>query len=180
MKQVIIIIAFCVLGVSAGAQFTRARLQATGLTCAMCSNAINKALREKSFIESVHSDIRNSAFDIVFRANADVDIDAIRVAVEDAGFAVGNLQLTGNFKQLSIEKDGHARLGSKNFHFVNASGRSLDGERTITVVDKDFLTARQFKKISSAVKVNCIQSGKAGGACCRDIPAGTRVYHVSV
>jgi copper chaperone CopZ len=68
------------------AQFTKANLQATGLTCAMCSNAINKALQHLPFVESVKADIKNSSFSIVFRQQASVDLDAIKNAVEEAGF----------------------------------------------------------------------------------------------
>ena len=97
MKKIIIICLAVIAVFQSNGQFTKATLQATGLTCAMCSNAINKALQAKPFIQSVKSDIKNSAFNIVFKENADVDIDEIRKAVEDAGFAVGSLKLTGNF-----------------------------------------------------------------------------------
>ena len=64
-----ILMALVVLtGFSVHAQFTRAELQATGLTCAMCSNAIYKALMEVPFVESVTPDIKNSGFGIKFKA----------------------------------------------------------------------------------------------------------------
>jgi copper chaperone CopZ len=161
------------------AQFTKATLQATGLTCAMCSNAINKALQAKPFIQSVKSDIKNSAFNIVFKENADVDIDEIRKAVEDAGFGVGSLKLTGNFKEVKIDNDKHVQIGDKNFHFLKVGSQVLNGEQTITIVDKDFLTAKQFKKFSDATKMKCLQSGK-GDSNCPGVAAGTRIYHVTI
>src|SRR5258705_3262224 len=102
MKKLLSVILLSSITVISKAQFSRANLQATGLTCAMCNNAINKALQTKPFIQSVKSDIKNSAFSIVFKENADVDIDEIRKAVEDAGFGVGSLKLTGNVKQVEI------------------------------------------------------------------------------
>ena len=54
----------------AEAQFSKANLQATGLTCAMCSNAINKALQKLPFVESVKADIKNSSFSIAFRTGS--------------------------------------------------------------------------------------------------------------
>jgi copper chaperone CopZ len=145
----------------------------------MCSNAINKALQAKPFIQSVKSDIKNSAFNIVFKENADADIDGIRKAVEDAGFGVGNLKLTGNFKEVKIENDKHVVIGDKNFHFLSVGNQVLNGEQTITIVDKDFLTAKQFKKFSAATKMSCLQSGKAGSTC-PGVAAGTRIYHVTI
>ena len=99
------------------AQFTKATLKATGLTCAMCSKAINKALEKVPSVASVHSDIKNSAFDIVFKPEAGVDIDALKDAVEDAGFAVGGLKLTGTFQGIKISSDQHVASVTNNFVF---------------------------------------------------------------
>jgi hypothetical protein len=136
-------------------------------------------LQAKPFIQSVKSDIKNSSFNIVFKENADVDIDELRKAVEDAGFGIGSLKLTGNFKEVKIGNDTHVQIGDKNFHFLNVSDQVLNGEQTITIVDKDFLTAKQFKKFSESAKMKCLQSGKAG-ACCPGVAAGTRIYHVTI
>lgn len=179
MKKFILLGAVVLLTVCLNAQFKTASLQATGLTCAMCSNAINKALQAKPFIQSVKADIKNSSFNIVFKENADADIDEIRKAVEDAGFGIGSLKLTGNFNEVKIGNDSHVQIGGRHFHFLNVSDQTLNGEKTITIVDKDFLTAKQFKKFSEATKMKCIQSGKAG-SCCPGVAAGTRIYHVTI
>src|SRR5436853_1721126 len=118
MKRVTAILLVGLFAISAHAQFIKARLQATGLTCAMCSNAINKSLQKVDFIESVKPDIKNSAFDIAFKPGKDLDIDAIRDAVEDAGFSIGKLQLTGHFTGIKFSHDEHLKLGNENFHFL--------------------------------------------------------------
>ncbi|HEY6502523.1 MAG TPA: heavy metal-associated domain-containing protein [Chitinophagaceae bacterium] len=179
MKKIVLFFAITLAAMQLNAQFTRATLQATGLTCAMCSNAINKALQAEPFIQSVRSDIKNSSFDIVFKENADANIDAIRKAVEDAGFAIGSLKITGTFNEVKIGNDKHVKIGDKNFHFINVSDQVLNGEKTITIVDKDFVTAKQFKKFSASTKLKCIETGKAG-ACCEGVEAGTRMYHVTI
>lgn len=181
MKKMLSIMLVSLLVMQANAQFTRATLQATGLTCAMCSNAINKALQKVSFVESVRADIRNSAFNIVFKQGADINIDALKIAVEDAGFSVGGLKLTGSFSGVEIAKDKHVKLGQENFHFLDVQNQVLNGEATITVVDKDFLTAKQFKKISASSTMECVKTGKAGSCCEKEgIPAEARVYHVTI
>ena len=181
MKKLLLIGVIALTGFSSNAQFTGANLQATGLTCALCSNAINKALQKISFVESVKPDIKNSSFGIVFRKDAEVDIDALKDAVEDAGFSVGSLKLTGNFSELKIAADQHVRIGNDNFHFLNVKSQVLNGEQTIAVVDKNFVTEKQFKKYSSATKMSCMQSGKAASCCVKDgIPAAARVYHVTI
>ena len=154
------------MALSSNAQFTKATLQATGLTCAMCSNAINKALQKISFIQSVRSDIKNSAFNIVFKQDAEIDIDAIKRAVEDAGLSVGSFKLTGNFNEVKIAADKQVKIGNETFHFLNTTTQTLNGEKTLLVVDKGFLTAKEFKKYSDAIK-----NGQS---------AGTRIYHVTI
>lgn len=179
MKKLLLLATAALMVVCVHAQFKSATLQATGLTCAMCSNAINKALQAKPFIQSVKSDIKNSAFNIVFKDNTDVDIDELRKAVEDAGFAIGSLKLTGDFNEVKIGDDAHVQIGTRHFHFLHVNDQVLNGEQTITIIDKDFLTAKQFKKYSELTKMKCLVSGKAG-ACCPGVAAGTRVYHVTI
>src|SRR5689334_5111049 len=105
MNRFIILFMLLAVGVVSQAQFTTARLQASGLTCAMCNNAINKALKGLAFVSTVKSDIKNAAFDIQFKEGTPVDIDAMKTAVEDAGFFVAKLQLTGNFNNVNVKND---------------------------------------------------------------------------
>ena len=181
MKKLLLISVIALSVLSSSAQFTKAALQATGLTCAMCSNAINKALQTVSFVESVRADIKNSAFNIVFRTNDPVSIDALKDAVEDAGFSVGSLKLTGSFTGLKVEEGQHVKIGNENFHFLKVNDYLPDGEKTITVVDKNFVTAKEYKKYSTATKMSCMQTGKASDCCVKDgMAEGERVYHVTI
>jgi copper chaperone CopZ len=179
MKRWILIIIVLVSAVQTNAQFSKAQLQATGLTCAMCSNAINKSLQALSFVETVKVDIKNSAFHVAFKDKSDIDIDAIRQAVEDAGFGIGTLKLTGIFEGLKVENDQHTQIGNKNFHFLAVNEQVLQGEKTIQIVDREFLTAKQFRKFSNSTKMKCVETGKAG-SCCTGVAANTRMYHVTI
>ena len=181
MKKVLMIFVIALSAIHSRAQFTKATLQATGLTCAMCSNAINKALQKVSFVENIKSDIKNSSFDLVFKNNSPINVDALKDAVEDAGFSVGSLKLTGNLSDIKIQKDQHVNIGNEIFHFLNVASQVLQGEQTITVVDKNFVTEKQFKKYSTASKMSCFQTGKAANCCVKDgITDGERVYHVTI
>jgi copper chaperone CopZ len=152
-------------GYTASAQFSSANLQAAGLTCAMCSKAINKSLEKLSFVESVTPDIKTSSFDIKFRKDARVDIDALQKAVDDAGFSVANLKMNGNFNNVKVEKDSHVKIGDNTFHFLNVTGQTLDGQKTLVIADKNFMGAKEFKKLSATSKLNCVQTGKAASCC---------------
>jgi copper chaperone CopZ len=183
MQKLLAVIVFStLLCIQSNAQFYKATLQATGLTCAMCNNAINKALQKIEFIDSVKSDIKNSAFNITFKQDKIVDIDELKKAVDDAGFSVGSLKITGSFDNIKVENDKHVQLGNSSFHFLNITDQVLQGEKTITIVDKDFVTSKQFKKIVSSSKMSCVQTGKATSGCCTKdgIKEGTRIYHATI
>lgn len=181
MKKVIMysVVAFfyqAVLG-----QFSKASLQASGLTCSMCSKAVKNALEEVSFVEEVKVDIKTQKYNIMFKENSNPDFDALKKAVEDAGFSLASLKVTGNFSNVNVQKDKHVVVGGKNFHFLNGDSRMLNGEQTLTIVDKDFVSAKEFKKVSTASKMECVQTGKAGSCCTKDgISANTRIYHVTI
>lgn len=163
------------------AQFSKANLQATGLTCALCSNAINKALQQLPFVESVKADIKNSSFAIQFRQTSAVNLDAIKNAVEEAGFFVGGLQVTGFYKNLNTGPDGVTKIGNSWFRFLKDPNRVLNGEVSFTVQDKSFLTAKAFKKISTTVKVPSLETGKAEAGLEKDgMKKGERLYHVTI
>lgn len=181
MKKVFVLLVMALLLQPVQAQFSKASLQATGLTCAMCSNAINKALQELPFVESVKADIKNSAFSIAFKQGKPVNLDAIRDAVEEAGFFVGGLQVTGTFSELGIRAETFTRIGDAWFLFLKTGNRVLNGEQTLRVLDKSFLTAKEFKKISASVSVPSLQTGKAAAGRSGEGPKeGERVFHVTI
>lgn len=179
MKTIKILAVLLVMATATQAQFKSARLQAAGLTCAMCTKAINEALNDLAFIKEIDVDIKNSEFIIDFKEGADIDPDALKKAVEDAGFSVAKLKLTGNFNNVKLEKDTHVNIQGKTFHFLNANNQTLNGENTITVVDKYFVPAKDFKKYAAATTMHCVQTGKAE-SCCPKEAMNTRIYHVTI
>src|SRR4051812_48315307 len=84
------------IGIASQAQFTKASLQASGLTCSMCSKAVLKALQKVPFVETVDVDLKKQEYNMAFKNGAAVDFDALSKAVEDAGFSVSSLNVTAN------------------------------------------------------------------------------------
>ena len=85
MKTILLSIAI-IFSVTTHAQVKSVSLQASGLTCSMCSNSINKALKTLDFIEKVDADIKTYTFKISFKPNSVVDFDLIR-KIASAGTA---------------------------------------------------------------------------------------------
>ncbi len=170
MKNVLLLLCM-VVGLTASAQFKSATLQASGLTCAMCSNAINKSLKTLSFIESVESDIKTSSFIINFKEGVDINFDQLRKKVEDAGFSVAKLQIVTDFKNVTVQNDQSLTVDGKVLHFLNVKSQQLNGEKTITIVDKNFLSAKEYKKYAGLTKAESFKTGQSNGV---------RVYHVTI
>lgn len=147
----------------------------------MCTKAINNALQELPFVQSVQPDISNSSFNVVFKKSPVVNIDKVKEAVEDAGFSVSKMKITANFQDLAIRNDEHVTINGATFHFLNISNQTLRGNREITLVDKNFISTKEFKKYSAATKMACVRTGKAE-ACCEKggIKAAERIYHVTI
>jgi copper chaperone CopZ len=181
MKNILITCMMVAGALHGQAQFSKATIQASGLTCAMCTRAIDNALKELSFVETVQPDIKNSAFTVLFKKNETADIDALKKAVEDAGFFVAKFTITGQFNNIAIKNDEHVAIDGKEYHFLNVRDQVLNGEKSLLVVDKNFVTALAFKKYANATAMQCIKTGKAGGCCEKaGLAAGTRIYHVSI
>lgn len=112
------------------AQITKAEIIATGLTCSMCSNAINKQLKKLPEVQNVAIDLNTNTFTITLKKNNTISPKTLKESVEKAGFFVGSMIV-------SFEK-----LPSKdNYTFIN-------GEKGIRfkILDKGFVTSKEFKK----------------------------------
>ncbi|RAI99419.1 copper chaperone CopZ [Chitinophaga skermanii] len=182
MKLFTFIAAFVTLFTfSANAQYKKASLQASGLTCAMCSNATLKSLQTLPFVESIDTDLENTTFILNFKKDANVSIDEMRAKVEDAGFSVAKLVVTADFDNVKISNDAHINYNGNTLHFVSVKDQTLNGEKSFTVVDKDFIPAKSYKKYSEQTKMACIKTGFMQDCC--HTPGTTnskRVYHVTI
>lgn len=177
MKKWITILLFVLAAFGAQAQVQEARLQASGLTCSMCSKAVLNALKKVSFVKAVDVDIDKQEYSIAFKGGSTVDLDALSKAVKDAGFSVAKLSVTAAIEPQKVEKDKHIAIGGKTFHFLNAKGQALPQKATFQVVDKSFVSAKEFKKWSGLSAMQCVKTGKMETCCAKKAAAPERVYH---
>ena len=95
MKKSLITLLVIILAAPVFSQVKSARLQASGLTCAMCARAVYKGLESLPFVDKIDTDLNESAFLISFKEGKEIDIDAIKNKVEGAGCLCGGS--FGNF-----------------------------------------------------------------------------------
>jgi copper chaperone CopZ len=180
MKTILLVIAiFFTLGSSA--QVTKVTIQATGLTCSMCSNSINKALKTLDFVDKVDANIENSTFDIYFKPNTNVDFDKLKKKVEDAGFFVAGFTATVHFNNVAISNNEHVVINGTIYHFLNVKDQTLNGDETIHIIDKGFVTAKEYKKNAAYTTMDCYKTGVVGSCCTKEgLVKGARIYHVTI
>jgi len=166
MKTIKIFIALLVLTAGAAkAQFTKAELQVSGLTCALCAKATQKSLKTLPFIADIKPDLMRNLFVLNFKNGEAVNFDQISKKVQDAGFFVNSLKVTVNFNNTKVD-GGHFSYGGANFQLMNESQKQLSGPVEVAIVDKGFAPKSVSKKYLG-------QAADAPGK-------GRRVYHVAI
>ncbi|MEI6088250.1 MAG: heavy metal-associated domain-containing protein [Bacteroidota bacterium] len=155
------------------AQIKSAKLQASGLTCAMCSRAVYKALMQIPSVDKIDVNIQSSTYSINFKKGVDVNPDDLSKAVMAAGFSISNLSLICNFSSMAIENGSQVQLNNKSFHFLIPQKHLINGDTQITLIDKSFLTQKEFKKYTQSNQLNCLQSGLKSDKVSRE-------YHVTI
>lgn len=163
-------------------QYKKASLQAAGLTCAMCSNATFKSLKTLPFVDKIDTDLNNTTFVLHFKPGSAVNLDQLKSKVENAGFSVAKLTVTASFNKVKVENDAHINFAGNTLHFMNVKPQVLEGDKDITVIDKDFIPAKSFKSYSAKTTMPCYKTGVMADCCkpAQGAAAEKRVYHVTI
>jgi len=149
MKKIFLLL-ICCWTISANAQVQKVNLQASGLTCAMCSKAIYKAVSAISFVDTVFVNIEASTYDIRFDKEATPQFDRIAKAVVDAGFSVANLTVIVNFDKQAVDKNGLFTMDGINYKLMGTPPATLKGSKKMQLVGKQYMLPKDFKKIPVA------------------------------
>jgi len=141
-------------------------------------NSNFKVMKTLDVVDQVEPNIKNSTFNITFKTGARVDFDKLKGKVEDAGFFVANFTVVMNVEKLAISNDTHINVGNDVFHFLNVKDKVVSGDQTIRILDKGFVSAKEFKKNSSLTKMTCYKTGE------ENLPTGQaggkRIFHVTI
>lgn len=133
-----------IISMAASSQVTKVLLKASGLTCSMCSNAINKALKTLDFVEAVDANIKTYTFQISFKPNSNIDFDKIRKKVEGAGFFVADFVACVNFKNVQLQDSKQLILDNNTFLFFNTKEQALNGIREVRIMNKGFTASKEY------------------------------------
>jgi copper chaperone CopZ len=129
-------------------QITKAKLVVTGLTCSMCSKATHKKLETMSSVKSIKADIKTASFSIYFKPDATINISDIKKKVEDAGFSIGALVLYIKGSGVFVKNNTTVTANNAQYIFIQSYPKNIEGEVKIKVLDKGFITKKEYKEMA--------------------------------
>ena len=128
-------------------QISKAEIMATGLTCSMCSNAINKQLKATVGVDSVSTDLNTNTFTVYFKKESKIMPRVLKEGVEKAGFFIGSLVITMPTENLKIEDNKTISLNGSTFVLLNEELKNSKGEIKLKIYDKGYVTQKEYKKL---------------------------------
>lgn len=147
MKKIILIIQICLFAFAANAQISKVEIMATGLTCSMCSNAINKQLKTLTEVEKVDIDLNKNLFVVTLKAENKLTPKNFKDKVEKAGFFIGSMVMFVNFKSQTVEDNKQV----DNFIFIDTKTQTLNGLTKVKMLDKGYVTVKEYKKLAKTL-----------------------------
>ena len=143
INKVYVLLASVVLmfSMKSNAQIVKAEIRATGLTCSMCSNAINKQLKALPEVINVETDLNTNTFTITLKEGNELSPKIFKEKVEKAGFFIGSLIITAKSETVS-----------KSPYILVIDKKNDATEVQFQVVDKGYVTDKEFKKLSKSYK----------------------------
>ena len=126
-------------------QITKAEIIATGLTCSMCSNAINKQLKAMPEVEKVMIDLNNNTFMVNFKKNAVVTPQLLKTNIEKTGFFVGSMIVTMEVDNAQKNNEGF-KNESGTYILVDAKENSVKENVRLKVINSGFVTKKEYKQ----------------------------------
>ena len=151
LKNLLIAVTFITALYNVNAQISKAEIVATGLTCSMCSNAINKQLKSLTEVDSVVIDLNTNTFVVHLKKEAMISPRILKERVEKAGFFVGSMIVTMNFdntdisENIKVEKEGVALV------IIDSKSKVLHGETKAKIMDKGYVTQKEYKKLTKSL-----------------------------
>lgn len=144
MRKLFLLLAITV-SILSNAQVSKVSLQASGLTCSMCSNSIAKALRTLDFVDKIDVKLKTYTYELSFKEGSKIDFDKIRQKVEKAGFSVSGFIATINFDNVQLQNNQPVAVGELSLVFTNPKERLLNGTKQVIVLDKGFVPEKKAK-----------------------------------
>ena len=144
IKTVLLLVTFLLTAFFSSAQFRAATMRIDGLTCSMCSNSVDKAIKKLDFVENVQMNLNSNIAEVVFREGIKVDIKRLAQAVKDAGYSVGYLNAAFYFDSLTISEGFSFLHDNDHYRFVSSDEKTLTGLVTLKFLGKIYQEKKEY------------------------------------
>ncbi len=131
-------------------QLQKAEIVATGLTCSMCSNAINKQLKSIDGVENVETDLNTNTFTVILKPGNTITPATLKNSVEKAGFFVGSMVITLSLDQVVPKDNAAVEAQGATLVFVDSKEKVLNGQTRLKIQDKGYVTQKEYKKLQKS------------------------------
>ena len=128
-------------------QIMKAEIVATGLTCSMCSNAINKQLKALPEVDNIVTDLNTNTFTVLFKKDNTITPQRLKQSVEKAGFFVGSMVITFTLDNPKLDEKKSVSQGENTYVFLDSDSKEVTEEIKAKVLDKGFVTQKEYKKL---------------------------------
>jgi copper chaperone CopZ len=135
---------FCFFPVVSNAQFVSATLGINGLTCSMCSFAVQSELERLPFVEQATLNLNTNVAEVLFKTDQKVNIREVVDAVYKAGFSVGYTEAVFIFDQQTVSDQFIFSYEGFNYQFLKPAQEVLNGKTTLKFLDKKFLRKKAY------------------------------------
>lgn len=146
IKKRLIVLVMLLGMMNSYAQISKAEIIATGLTCSMCSNAINKQLKAMPEVEKVMIDLNTNTFVVNIKKNSVITPQQLKANIEKTGFFVGSMILTMDVANLQPKNNISFKNESGTYVFVDANEKAAGGTLRLKVLNSGFVTKKEYKQ----------------------------------
>jgi copper chaperone CopZ len=180
MKKIIIAALYIATYFTNAAQITKVELQASGLTCSMCSKSIHKSLSSLSYVKNIEVDLNQNLFVVTFKDSAIVNLDDLKQKVTVAGYTIAKMWVNLQVNNIAIKNDAHLDIANSTYHFMNIKEQQLNGNIKVQVLDKGFVSKKEYKENTKLTKMTCYKTGYMESCCTINKKEKTRIYHITI
>jgi copper chaperone CopZ len=143
---------FSFLPLISNAQFVSARLGINGLTCSMCSFAVQAELERLPFVEKAELNLNTNIADVLFKTGAKVNMQQVVQAVYKAGFSVGYTEADFTFNQQEVSDQSVFSYEGYNYQFFKPAQSLLNGRTTLKFIDKKYFRQKAYSFWAPMIK----------------------------
>ncbi|MDB5256540.1 MAG: hypothetical protein JWM14_1235 [Chitinophagaceae bacterium] len=162
---------FCFFPVVSKAQFISATLGINGLTCSMCSYAVQTELERLPFVEKATLNLNTNIAIILFKTGQKVNIRQVVEAVYKAGFSVGYTEADFIFNEQEVSDQFIFSYDGFHYQFLKPAQLVLNGKTTLKFIDKKYLRKKAYSFWEPMIKESLNGKTKADAE---------NLYHVTL